>query len=258
MMQRDVHLHAKGLLESLQFKEGDFGETAIISGQPQRAKMCMEQLTDAVKNFNFLGYTFWTGFYKGKKVTVGNGGFYAPDSAFVTEIVCTGGVKTLIRVGSCGALNKDMRVGDFVIADGVVRGDGVTRYYVDDEFVPKVDSVLTQKMADFFKNISTIHMGKVWTTDALFRETKEIVNSYIEKGAIAVDMVTSPFVTISNLYKRRVAAVLAVSDNLITGELGFADFRFFEAETKMTNAVFELVSLLEDSERVFVSSEDLG
>jgi len=60
----------------------------------------------------------------------------------------------------------------------------------------------------------------------LFKETKEIVNPYIEKGAIAVDMVTSPFVTVANIYKRKVAAILAVSDNLITGTLGFADIDF--------------------------------
>ncbi len=88
-MQRDVHVHAKGLLESLQFRQGDFGEFGIISGQMQRAQRCLQYLENPVKNFTFLGYTFWTGLYKGKKVTVGNGGFYAPDSAFVTEILCS-------------------------------------------------------------------------------------------------------------------------------------------------------------------------
>ena len=135
-MQREVHMCAKELLETLQFRPGDFGEVAIISGQPQRAKMCMEKLENPVKNFSFLGYTFWTGTYKGKKVTVGNGGFYAPDSAFATELVCEGGVETLIRVGSCGAMSKDIQIGDFVIADKILRGDGATQYYVKDDFVP--------------------------------------------------------------------------------------------------------------------------
>jgi len=244
MMQRDIHLSPKELLSSLQFKDGNFGEIALVSGQQHRAKMCLERLENCVKNFTFLGYTFWTGFYKGKKVTVGNGGFYAPDSAFVTELLCVGGVNTLIRFGSCGALREDINVGDYILATDIIRGDGATKYYVDDNYVSKVDNELTSKIEEVFKSAGTLHRGGVWTTDALFRETKEIVNPYIEKGAIAVDMVTSPFVTVANIYKRKVAAILAVSDNLITGTLGFADYRFFEAEMKMADLAFGVVDKL--------------
>ena len=244
MMQRDIHLSPKDLLSSLQFKEGDFGKIALISGQQHRAKMCLEKLENCVKNFTFLGYTFWTGFYKGKKITVGNGGFYAPDSAFVTEFLCAGGVNTLIRLGSCGALREDINIGDYILATDIIRGDGATKYYVDDNYVSKVDNELTSKIEEVFKTAGTLHQGGVWTTDALFRETKKIVNSYIEKGAIAVDMVTSPFVTVANVYKRKVAAILAVSDNLITGTLGFADYRFFEAETRMSDLAFAVIDKL--------------
>ena len=241
MMQRDVHMAAKDLLDTLQFRPGDFGEIAVISGQQQRAKMCLDLLENPVKNFTFLGYTFWTGTYKGQKITVGNGGFYAPDSAFATELICEGGVKKLIRIGSCGALSKDIEIGDFVVGDKILRGDGATRYYVDDDYEPKVDKELTDKLEKAFKNISGTHRGGIWTTDAIFRETKDIVNGYIEKGAIAVDMVTSPLVTVANLFKTDVAVVMAVSDNLITGQMGFTDYRYFEAEMKMIKGVFEIL-----------------
>jgi len=244
MMQRDIHISPKDLLYSLQFKEGDFGETVLVSGQQHRAKMCLERLENCVKNFTFLGYTFWTGSYKGKKITVGNGGFFAPDSAFVTELLCVGGVNNLIRLGSCGSLTKDIEIGEYVLATDIIRGDGATRYYVKDDYKPKVDDELTNKLEEVFKEASKVHRGGVWTTDALFKETKDIVNPYIDKGAIAVDMVTSPFVTVANLYNKKSAAILAVSDNLITGQLGFNDFRFFEAEMKMTDLAFRVVDKL--------------
>jgi purine-nucleoside phosphorylase len=57
-------------------------------------------------------------------------------------------------------------------------------------------------------------------------------------------MVTSPLVTIANLNKKKVASIMAVSDNLITGQLGFADFRFFNAELKMTDLAFQVVDNL--------------
>ena len=246
MMQRDIHLHPQGLLESLQFRQGDFGKIGIISGQQHRAKMCLEKLENPTKNFTFLGYTFWTGLYKGEKITVGNGGFYAPDSAFVTEMLCVGGIDTFIRLGSCGSLRQDINVGDYILATDIIRGDGATKYYVDEDFVSKVDGNISSAIEKVFSKAGKVHRGPVWSTDALFRETKEIVNSHIEKGAIAVDMVTSPFVTLSNIYQKKSAAILAVSDNLITGHLGFADYRFFEAEMKMTDLAFNVVDILNE------------
>jgi purine-nucleoside phosphorylase len=240
MMQKDVHMTPQALLATLQFRPGDFSELALISGQPHRAKMCVDEMKDAVKNFTFLGYTFWTGTYKGKRITVGNGGFFAPDAAFVTDILGAAGVKTIIRLGSCGGLKEDIQIGDFVVVDSLQRGDGVSTYYVDDKFVPQVDKPLTDKLYETFKQLGGTHKGGCWSTDAIFRETKDIVNSYIKKGAICVDMVTSPFVVVANLYKIKAAAILNVSDNLITGEMGFADYRFFDSEMKMIKASFEL------------------
>lgn len=249
MMQRDIHMNARDLLYSLQFKDGDFGELAIVSGQQHRAQLCLQKLEKHVKNFTFLGYTFWTGYYNGKKLTVGNGGFYAPDSALVTELLCAGGIKAFIRLGSCGALRQDIGIGDYVLVTEVLRGDGATRYYVDDAYAPEVSTDINKALEDVFSRAAAVHCGPIWTTDAIFRETKEIVNSYIKKGAIAVDMVTSPFVTIANLYKRKVAAICAVSDNLITGQMGFTDFRFFEAEMKMTDLIFGVIDNLQRVEQ---------
>lgn len=244
-MRRDVHLTAKDLLESLQFKKGDFGTTALVSGQMHRAQKCLERLENPVKNFTFLGYTFWTGIYKGKKITVGNGGFYSPDSAFVTELLCVGGINTFIRLGSCGALREDIAIGEYILATKILRGDGATQYYVDESYQPEVDQMLTSKLEEVFSQASKVYKGGVWTTDALFRETREVVNSYIKKGAIAVDMVTSPFVTITNLYHKKVGVILVVSDNLITGQLGFTDYRYFEAEMEMVDLSFKVIETLE-------------
>ncbi len=239
MMQRDVHLTAKDLLMSMQFKPGDFGKIAVISGQPQRVQMALEKLKNPMRNFSAFGYTLWTGEYKGKRVTVGHGGMYAPDAALITELLCVGGVEYLIRLGSCGAMTKEIGIGDYVIAKGAIRGDGVTRYYVDDDFVPYADKTLTTKLAETCKKHT--HLGMIWTTDAILRETKEIVNDAIAKGAIAVDMVTSPFLTIAQLYGKRACALLVVTDNLITGEIGFADIRVFDAERRMIERGFDLI-----------------
>jgi len=242
-MRREVHITPMDLLKLVQFKEGDLARVAIISGQPQRVSMALEKLKRPIKNFSAFGYTFWTGEYKGKRVTVGNGGLYAPDTALVTELLCVAGVDYLIRLGSCGAMKEDINVGDYVLAESALRGDGVTKYYVSDGFLPYANKELSDKLAKFFKR--KLHRGIVWTTDALLKETKEIVNDAISKGAIAVDMVTSAFLTIAQIYNKKAAAILVVSDNLITGEMGFVSLKVFDAEKRMIDRAFDVIRVVD-------------
>lgn len=239
MMQRDIHLTPGQFLRSLRVKPDACADTALISGRPGRAGICLDYLKGAVKIFSFLGHTFWTGDYKGRRVTVGSGGLFAPDAAIITELLCAAGARTLLRLGSCGALTGDLSIGDLVLVEEVLRGDGVTGYYVDPAYVARTDRELTENLAACIKDKAMAQKGKVWTTDALFRETKEVVNDKISQGACAVDMVSSPFVTIASLYGRRAGAVLVVTDSLVSGETGFTDPRAERGEEVMVRAAFE-------------------
>ena len=241
-MERDIHLTPRALLESVQYKEGDFGEIALVSGQMQRVTMILESLENPTENFSTFGYTFWTGTFQGRKVTTGNSGLYAPDSALVTELLCEAGVQYFVRVGSCGALSQEIEIGDLIIADTALRGDGVTGYYVDDAFLPTADQALSNELETLARNADLkVHRGAVFTTDALLKETKEVINPKIEQGAIAIDMVTSPFLTITGIYQKKAVAMLAVSDNLITGEIGFSDTRYFDTEHRSTEIALNMV-----------------
>lgn len=231
------------LLMAMQCKPGDLAGIALVSGQPQRVTMALEKLENPTRNFSTFGYTLWTGDYKGKRVTVGNGGFYAPDSALMTDLLCAAGVGYFVRLGSCGGMREDIQIGDYVLAESALRGDGVTTYYVDDGFTPSADKELSDTVAAAFNHEP--HRGMVWTTDALLRETKEVVNNAIDKGAIAVDMVTSPLLTIAQKNNRKATAVLVVSDNLITGEMGFASIRVFDAEKRMLDLAFDVIEKLD-------------
>lgn len=242
MMERAIHLTPRALLESMQFKDGDFGEIALVSGQMQRVTMILEALENPRQNFSAFGYTFWTGTSEGKKVTTGNSGLYAPDSALVTELLCEGGVQYFVRVGSCGALSQEIAIGDLIIADTALRGDGVTGYYVDDAFRPAADRALSDKLEELARSAGLkVHRGSVFTTDALLKETKEVINPQIEQGAIGIDMVTSAFLTITGIYQKKAVAMLAVSDNLITGEIGFSDPRYFDTEHRSTAVALNMV-----------------
>jgi len=192
----------------------------------------------------------FTGNINGIRVTAINGGRFGADTAITTEILCSAEVKFLIRIGSCGALRKDMKIGDFIVTTGCVRGDGVSPYYVDDKFVTLPDAALTQKLTVIAKNIAatggfSVHEGKVWSTDAILRETKEIVNGVIDQGAIGVDMVSAPFLTIAQTYKIPAVSILAISDNLITGQMGFINPDYYMAEGMLIQMALESIKQLE-------------
>jgi len=223
------------------------GEVAIVPGPRERADAVVEKLENPMKNFSFMEYTMHTGMYDGKKITAINGGRFAADTSITTEILCCAQVKTMIRIGSCGALRDDIKVGDLIVCDSAIKGEGVTQYYVDKDFVPEADKPLSDSLVEAAKAsplINNVHRGKCWTTDAILRETREHVGKAVDQGAIAVDMVSAAFLTICQMYKIPAAVILAVSDNVITGEMGFMNPGYYMAETAMIDLVFDLIKKL--------------
>jgi uridine phosphorylase len=244
-MKKDIHLTGQDLLGMVQVKPGDFGKYAIIPGPAERRDAILQYMEKPVKSFSFFEYTMYTGYYEGIKIAVGNGGRFSPDTGIITEILCAGKVEYIIRAGSCGALDETIKVGDVVLATGAVRGDGVSPYYVKDDFKTVSDKGLT----DILEKVSlqegvNVRKGPMWTTDALLRETREIVEAARQKGAIAADMVSSALLTIAQFYGVKAASISAVSDNVITGEMGFMNPDYYEAEAKVVKICLDAVKAL--------------
>ena len=153
-MTRDVHLSGKDLMAMVQLRPQDIGSYAIVPGPKERLDSLVKKMENPVKNFSFMEYNMFTGNINGIRVTAINGGRFAADTAITTEILCNAEAKVLIRIGSCGAMRKDIKIGDFIVTTGCVRGEGVSPYYVDDKFVTVPDGALTQKLTGIAKNIA--------------------------------------------------------------------------------------------------------
>lgn len=221
------------MLSMLGLKPDSLGPYALIPGPKERSEMIIKLLDGPQKNFTFLDYEMHSGMLEGKRVTVGNGGRYAPDTAITTEILCGAGAQSIVRVGSCGSLQEDVKIGDLVIVTGALRGEGTSRYYVAENFstVAHADIVnALKKAADDLK--VRYHLGRIFTTDALFQETPELIQQLNEQNISGIDMVTSTFLTIAQVRGKKAGAVLAVSDECLHGKFGFRDPAFFEAEQK--------------------------
>jgi uridine phosphorylase len=246
-MQKEVHLTGKDLTEMVQLRPQDVGAYAIVPGPKDRLEVLLKKIENPLRNFSFMEYTMYTGTYQGITVTAMNGGRFSTDTSITTEVMCNAGIKNIIRIGTCGSMSEDIKVGDLVVVDKVLRGDGVTPYYVDKNFQTVADKKISDTLVAAAKDMGmTVHRGCVWTTDALLRETREIVEAKRTEGAVAVDMVSSTLLTIAQTYQVKAGSILAVSDNVLTGEMGFMNPLYYMAETKMIEIALETVKRLEN------------
>jgi uridine phosphorylase len=232
-MLKDAHFTPQRMLAMLGLKADSLGPFALIPGPKERSEMLLKLLDNPQRNFTFLDYEMYSGMLDGKRVTVGNGGRYAPDAAITTEILCGAGAQSLIRVGSCGSLQEKVKIGDLVIVTGALRGDGTSRYYVSENFstVAHGEIINALKAAADSLNVR-YHLGWIFTTDALFQETPELIRQLNEQNVSSIDMVTSAFLTVTQVRGKKAGAVLAVSDECLYGRFGFRDPAFLEGEQK--------------------------
>ena len=245
-MPRDAHMTGQDLMGMVQLRTEDVGKYAIVPGPVERMESVLKKLENPIKNFSFMEYTMYTGDLGDTRITTINGGRFAADTGITTEILCNAQVKSLIRIGSCGALREDIKVGDLIVADSAIKGEGVTQYYVDKDYEPKADENLTKALIESAGQMPlNVHVGKCWSTDAILRETKEYVGGAVDQGAIAVDMVSSVIMTICKQYSIPCAIILAVSDNVATGEMGFMNTDYYMAESMMIDIALGLVKKLE-------------
>jgi uridine phosphorylase len=245
-MSKDVHMNAADLLQMVQLVPGSLGKYAIVPGPIERVQPVLKRLKDPLKDFSFAGIDMYTGEVGDTLVTTANSGMYAPSGAIISEILAEAGTENMIRIGSCGAMREDIGVGDLIIVSSCIRGEGTSRYYVPDSFSTAADVVVTSALMEACDRLGfTYHVGAVWTTDALLRETKSLIQEMCDLKAIGVDMISSSLLTVAQLKGLKAGAILAVSDNVITGELGFQSPRYFRAETASIQAALEAISILE-------------
>ena len=118
----------------IQLKEGDVADFVILPGDPGRVDFIAEHFDDAKEVAYNREYKTITGTYKGRPVSVTSTGIGCPSAAIAVEELANIGAKTLVRLGTSGAMQEHTRVGDLVIANGAVRQEGTSPQYMPMEF----------------------------------------------------------------------------------------------------------------------------
>ena len=222
---------------------GDIAETVIMAGDPLRAKLMAEKfLDDAVQFNNVRGMLGFTGTHQGKRVSVMGHGMGMPSIGIYTyELFNFYGVKTIIRVGSAGAIQTDLHVGDLVIAQGACTNSNyAAQYELPGTYAPIGDFQLLRKAAESCDRMGyTYQVGNVLSSDVFYSENPH-TDKWVKMGVLAVEMEIAALYMNAARSGNRALAICTVSDHIITGEMTTAEERQ-NTFTKMMDVAFSLL-----------------
>lgn len=211
-------------------KKGEIAETILLPGDPLRAKYIAETFLEDIKLFNEVrGMYGFTGKYKGQEVSVMGTGMGVPSiSIYANELINEYDVQNLIRVGTCGAIQKDVKVRDVILAQGATTDSQVNRLIFGGiDYAPIADFGLLKKAYEAATEQGlNVRVGNVFTSDTFYRDNAVEVNNLLAKyNVLAVEMETTALYTLAAKYNRKALSVLTVSDHIITGEETTAEER---------------------------------
>tara|TARA_R110002073_G_scaffold13377_2_gene57144 strand:+ start:11873 stop:12571 length:699 start_codon:yes stop_codon:yes gene_type:complete len=213
----------------IEAKKGDIAETVLLPGDPMRAKWIAETfLEDHICYNDIRGMLGFTGFYKGKRVSVQGTGMGIPSALiYCHELINDYGVKNLIRVGSTGSYQKDIKIRDIVIAMAASSTSGINNSrFINADYSPTANFELFMKAALYAnENNIPIKAGNVLSADEFYEDDFDAYKKWAEFGVLCVEMETAGLYTIAAKFNVKALAILTVSDSLVTKERTTADER---------------------------------
>ena len=200
---------------------GQIAETVIMAGDPLRAKFMAENFLEKPELFNEVrGMLGYTGTYNGKRVSVMGHGMGIPSIGIYSyELFNFYGVQTIIRVGSAGAYDKDLKLGDLILAMGASTNSNYgAQYDLPGTFAPVADFGLLRKAAETCEQKGyRFKVGNVLSSDVFYSDTPQ-ADKWIKMGVIAVEMEASALYMNAARCGKKALTICTISDNVITGE----------------------------------------
>lgn len=206
----------------LEAQEGQFAETILLPGDPLRAKFIADTFLDEVVQVNgvrnMLGYT---GHYQGAPVSVMGSGMGIPSiSIYAKELITDYGVKNLIRVGSCGAVSKEVNVRDVLIAMGACTDSGVNRArFGGYDFAAIADYDLVAAHVESAQELGVpVKVGNIFSADLFYTPQPEMFDRMEAMKVFGVEMEAAGLFGVCAEFGARGMAICTVSDHIRTGE----------------------------------------
>ncbi len=201
---------------------GDIAPTVLMPGDPYRARWAAEKFLDDARLVNEVrGMLGYTGTWQGKPVTIHGSGMGMPSLAiYATEILKDYGATTVIRIGSCGAMQDHVRLRDVVLATAASSvGMPSEATFREVRYAPAADfGLLAAAHAAATARGLRFHTGPIHSSGAFYDARTDLMDTLRNYGTLAVEMEAAELYTLAALHGARALAVLTVSDHILTGE----------------------------------------
>ncbi|XLS30698.1 purine-nucleoside phosphorylase [Flavobacteriaceae bacterium M23B6Z8] len=213
----------------IEAKQGEVAETVLMPGDPLRAKWIAETfLTDVFCYNEVRGMLGFTGTYNNKRVSVqGSGMGLGSAMIYYHELFKDYGVKNIIRVGTAGAYQSHLQLGDIVIAMAASTNANFNNLRFNQaNYAPTANFDLLMKAAQYAreKNIS-VKAGNVLSSDEFYTDDPNDYEKWADYGVLCVEMETAGLYTVASKYKAKALSILTISDSLVTGEASTSEER---------------------------------
>ena len=210
-------------------EQGQIAPTVLLPGDPLRAKYIAETMLEDVFCFNEVrGMLGYTGRYGDKRVSVMGGGMGIPSvSIYVHELVTEYDARTLIRVGTCGALQPHLMIGDIILAMTASTNSHINRLrFQGMDYAPAASFDLLLRAYQSAKGRGVkVYVGGILSSDTFYEDDPEWWKRWAEYGTLVVEMESAGLYTLAAKFGVDALSLLTVSDSLVTGEVATAEQR---------------------------------
>jgi uridine phosphorylase len=226
-------------------REKDLPASAVLIFSPQDLNLFFGCFPEPPRRSHRLYLSdVYTVSHRGMALALAGPMLGAPQTILVLEKLIALGVQNIVAVGWCGSLQPEVHIGDVVLPVGAVSEEGTSTHYPIPVADPGPSEALRQPLkAALTDQALRVHEGRIWSTDAPFRETVGKVRAYQQQGVLAVEMESSALFTVACYRSVRLAVALVVSDALATLKWvhGFRDERFLRTREATVQTTLEVV-----------------
>ncbi|PSQ35777.1 uridine phosphorylase [Halobacteriales archaeon SW_10_66_29] len=245
--QEDVQYH-------LEVTEGDVAPSVLLPGDPERVEKITETWDDHSVVAEHREYRTATGTHEGTPISVTSTGIGSPSAAIAVEELARVGADTLVRVGSCGAIQPETDVGDLIITTGAVRQEGTSTEYVREDYPAVADHAVVAALAAAAEELGyDYHLGLTASTDSFYagqsregfegflaRDAEADIEELKRAGVLNFEMEASAILTLAGIYGLRAGAVCTVYADRTSGEFQVT------GESRAAKTASKAVSILAD------------
>jgi len=236
---------------------GEVGEYVLVPGDPGRTPMIAKYLDDAKEVAFSREYRTFTGSLEGVPVSAMSTGMGGPSVAIGVEELSELGAHTFLRVGTCGAAQPEIKMGDLVIAMGSVRSEGTPNGYIPLEYPAVASLHVVNALIEAAKaSGAPYHVGIIRSVDALYSDLlpdtmprphlRDELEMWSRAGVLSNDMETSTLFVVSRLRKLRAGTINLCVDELGAGEIHHLDPSYMD---RMLKVAVDAIRLLIKADR---------